>query len=739
MMSQTRARRVSRLLAATSLTVGSVWLVPGARAQEASDPPWRVGRLARTGGSVSTHGAGATDWTAAVLNMPLSSGDAIWTQPSSTAEIQISDDAVVLADSTELDVATLDNQQFVATAPQGELFLDLRDVPQGDSYTITTPRGAVQIGGAGQYGIVAGDSGTPTIVSVISGSARIVSGSFSLDIAANQSATVTGSDSLQGSIGPLLRDAFLSAQFRSPAPPAVAAPQAVRYMTGGESLGQYGAWQPSPDYGQVWYPRVASGWAPYREGSWSYVAPWGWTWVDNEPWGFAPFHYGRWSQFNGRWGWVPGERQEPDAYVQQPTYAPALVDFVVAGAVGGVIGGALAGGFDHGGGGGGYGRGGDVGWIPLGPREAYHPTFDAGQTYLSRVNYGRIDNHAVNSSIDSHNVSNTIINNYANRAALTVVPASAMARSEPVGRVARTGAAALGAAGAAGHGGAAPQFQPVRGAFPVHPAADTRGVTPAVVQRLGLGAAPNRAGAPGPAVNQALFQPHALPASRAPFRGTAVVAAHPQATVPAGGPARPPAPGPQIQPARPNGLPALRTQGAPPAGVPGASRPVAAPGPATAGHAAEPAHPGLPPLRPGGATAEVRQGSRPAETARPVASAAVHAPSGAQPGAAQPAPHVARPLQLHQAPPHAEPARAPEAAHAAAPSPRPQAPRAAAPAPRPEAARPVPHAEPARAVPHPEPARPAPRPEPARPAPRPAPAPAAHPGDHRDDRHEPPH
>ncbi len=83
-------------------------------------------------------------------------------------------------------------------------------------------------------------------------------------------------------------------------------PAVVAAMPGGDDLATYGTWSDSADYGQVWYPQVASGWVPYSDGYWSYVAPWGWTWVDSDPWGFAPFHYGRWADIGGRWGWVPG-------------------------------------------------------------------------------------------------------------------------------------------------------------------------------------------------------------------------------------------------------------------------------------------------------------------------------------------------------------------------------------------------------------------------------------------------
>ncbi len=679
-----RLSRLARLLAATSLTIGGNGLAPPAMAQGSADPPWRVGRLAQAIGSVSTHGAGATGWTAATPNVPLSSGDAIWTQPSSGAVIQVSDNRIALGEATEFDLATLDNHQLIATEPQGEVFLDLRDVPPGDGYAITTPRGVVQLGGAGQYEIAAGDSNSPTTIGVVAGSARIVSGSFSLQISAGQRGTVTGTDALLGAVGPLVRDAFLSAQLAELAPPP-AGPPSVRYMTGCESLGSYGSWQPSPQYGQVWYPRVSSGWAPYRDGSWSYIAPWGWTWVDDEPWGFAPFHYGRWAQLDGRWGWIPADQQEPAEIYQQPAYAPALVDFVVAGAAAGIVVGALASGF------GGHGPvrgGGDVGWIPLGPHEAYAPPFGASRGYVQRINYGRIDSHDT-----------TIINDLANRGALTVVPAAAMARSRPVAAIARTGPAAL------GQGGQPSPFQVARDGLPVRPAADTRGVTPVVAQRFGFHPVAAQA-APGPAVDQALFRPQALPASRAPFRGVAATGpAAARIGVPVmgpGGPHGPAAPGPAIAPARPNGLPALRTPGAVPPGIE-AARPAGGHPDAVQPQAARPefGHPGV----------------RPPPAARPEIGTRPAAAPAAQPG--RPAgPHREVPAPRHEtprpAPPEATQHREPVRQH-----------------------QPVQHAMPPREAP-----RPAARPEPSRPALRETarpPAPA-HPqaGPRRDD-HRPRH
>ena len=69
-----------------------------------------------------------------------------------------------------------------------------------------------------------------------------------------------------------------------------------------------GSWMRTGDLGMVWKPKVASGWAPYRDGLWQWYDELGYTWVANEPWGWLPFHYGRWIEQSGLgWVWAPGK------------------------------------------------------------------------------------------------------------------------------------------------------------------------------------------------------------------------------------------------------------------------------------------------------------------------------------------------------------------------------------------------------------------------------------------------
>ena len=426
----------------------------GAQDQQGGDPPTRVGRLAQVSGTVSFHAQDEDQWNPATLNFPVVQGNAFWTEPNAQAVIEVSASRIAMAPGTELDVATLTDTAFQATEAQGEVYLRIRAATPDETYAVQTPRGLVTLTAPGRYGVVAGDTQNPTTVTVVEGSAHVEGPGVSLDVGANQTASVTGSDTFQGEVGPAQRDAFLTAMLaseRPPQPQGVAPPPVVAAMPGGDDLAQYGSWSDSPEYGQVWYPQVAQDWVPYREGRWAYVAPWGWTWVDNAPWGFAPFHYGRWVEAGGRWGWIPGGGVGPP----RPVYAPALVTFLGVGAVAGIgIGAALA--------------GGRVGWLPLGPREPFRPWYRASDRYFRQVNVA----HVTNFTTINRNVT---INNFVNRRAATVVPTSAMTASRPVGTAfQRVDPAQLA------------QARPVFGQQPLRPAPTTVGVTPVVARQLGL-------------------------------------------------------------------------------------------------------------------------------------------------------------------------------------------------------------------------------------------------------------
>ena len=354
-----------------SLTILTVFIAAPTLAQQA--PPARVGRVSFVSGNLAFHTAGQTEWSAAAVNYPVATGGSLWTDADSRAEIRIAPNTIDMAGNTELDVAELDERVTRLGVPQGRINLHLRHLDQGQSFEIDIPRGAVQLLQPGYYDIDAGTQDQPARVAVFEGSAQFIGGGTDIPIKAGDVATLNGLSPVTASFEPAVADAFVDwCRSRDYDEKRLAAPYHVSpNMTGYVELDEHGRWDSAPGYGEVWYPNVAPGWAPYTNGRWVWVAPWGWTWVDAEPWGFAPCHYGRWALIGDSWGWVPG------AIEPSPVYAPALVAFVGGPGVGLYVSGAV---------------GPQVGWFPLAPGEAYWPSYTADPSYIRSINRGSVGN-----------------------------------------------------------------------------------------------------------------------------------------------------------------------------------------------------------------------------------------------------------------------------------------------------------------------------------------------------------
>ena len=64
------------------------------------DPPTRVARLGYMEGSVSFQPAGETDWVQAVANRPMTTGDQLWADKGSRAELQLGSAVIRLGENT---------------------------------------------------------------------------------------------------------------------------------------------------------------------------------------------------------------------------------------------------------------------------------------------------------------------------------------------------------------------------------------------------------------------------------------------------------------------------------------------------------------------------------------------------------------------------------------------------------------------------------------------------------------
>jgi len=355
----------------------------------AQDPPGRVARLSFSDGSVSFQPGGEGDWAQAVANRPLTTGDNLWADKDSRAELQTGSTSIRMDSETSVTFLDIDDHTTQLKLSQGSIIVRVRHLDDDDQFEIDTPNVAFQIQRTGEYRVDVSADGNETDATVWHGRGEVTGGGNSYDVVAGQRARFTGGDQLDHEIDQIpANDDF--DQFAFDRDQREDHAESSNYvspdMTGASDLDEYGHWSYAAGYGPVWAPTVvAAGWAPYRYGHWVWVAPWGWTWVEDEPWGFAPFHYGRWAFVGASWCWVPGP------VYARPVYAPALVAFVGGG------------GFSFG-----VGIGAGVAWFPLAPREVFVPWYRTSPGYVNNVN---ITNTRVNVTQVTNVYNTTIVNN----------------------------------------------------------------------------------------------------------------------------------------------------------------------------------------------------------------------------------------------------------------------------------------------------------------------------------------
>src|ERR1700739_4100913 len=168
--------RVPRSAARQKLTVPGVLALlalaalGSARADDA-DPPSRVARVSYLQGAVSLEPAGLTEWTAAERNRPLTTGDRLWTDQQSMAEIDLGDGVLRLGSMTGLAFLNLAARFAHIQLSAGMLLVRVWDTSSGQSYEIDTPQLAVQLSLAGMYRIEVDQSGSTTLVKASEGEA----------------------------------------------------------------------------------------------------------------------------------------------------------------------------------------------------------------------------------------------------------------------------------------------------------------------------------------------------------------------------------------------------------------------------------------------------------------------------------------------------------------------------------------------------------------------------------------
>ncbi|HZZ15863.1 MAG TPA: hypothetical protein VFE08_07870, partial [Candidatus Sulfotelmatobacter sp.] len=249
-----------------ALTLATVVLPTLAAAQDdyqpQDDPPTRVARLGYMEGSVSFQPAGETDWVGAVENRPMTTGDKLWADRGSRAELQLGSAVIRLSENTGVSFLNLDDHTVQLQLSSGSVNIRVRRLDRDDAIEIDTPNLAFSLYQPGSYRLEASEDGTYSVVTIRDGDGEATGNGQTYKIHAGQRATFNGTESLNADVEQIGDpDQFDNWAYNrdNRYEHSRSSEYVSNDMVGSDDLDDNGDWRDDRDYGHVWYPHVEAG------------------------------------------------------------------------------------------------------------------------------------------------------------------------------------------------------------------------------------------------------------------------------------------------------------------------------------------------------------------------------------------------------------------------------------------------------------------------------------------------
>ena len=118
---------------------------------DAQDPSRRVARMQFMDGQVSIQPGGVNDWVAGTLNRPMTTGDNVWTDKDSKAELNVGTGIFRMGAETSVTLANVGDNTTQIQVHQGTLNLRVRHLYNGEVYEVDTPNMAFTVQKPGDY------------------------------------------------------------------------------------------------------------------------------------------------------------------------------------------------------------------------------------------------------------------------------------------------------------------------------------------------------------------------------------------------------------------------------------------------------------------------------------------------------------------------------------------------------------------------------------------------------------
>jgi len=279
------SKHLLKLASLFSLLLVVAFVTPQRALADDDDPPGRVARLSIADGSVSFQPAGTDDWVNAIINRPLTTGDKLWADNDSRAELHLGSASIRISSNTGISFLNLTDENTQIRLSAGTLRVRVKRLDDNENFEIDAPNLAFSILRPGVYEIHVNENGDSTVVRVRKGEGEVTGGGSAFTVHSHEVGTFNGTDELSADFNGYRSydeddfDAWCADRDRHEdlsVSRRYVSPDVIGY----EDLDDHGGWRPVPEYGEVWFPHTTIvGWAPYRYGHWAYVYPWGYTWI----------------------------------------------------------------------------------------------------------------------------------------------------------------------------------------------------------------------------------------------------------------------------------------------------------------------------------------------------------------------------------------------------------------------------------------------------------------------------
>src|SRR5207249_3651053 len=192
------------------------------------------------------------------VNRPMTTGDKLWSDDRSRAELHLDTAVIRLSDHTGFSFLNLSDEVTQLRLTEGTLNIRVRRLGDDETFEVDTPNLALSILRPGSYRISVNEAGDATVVAVREGQGEITGGGSAYTIHAREEGNFSGTDQLDADIQRVQGDRDDFDQWCYDRDRREEHSASARYVSddvvGYEDLDEYGGWRRVPEYGNAWFP-----------------------------------------------------------------------------------------------------------------------------------------------------------------------------------------------------------------------------------------------------------------------------------------------------------------------------------------------------------------------------------------------------------------------------------------------------------------------------------------------------